>query len=80
MPVGAVLTVNPAGLSADVAGAATFLYDCTDEKALGRAAPFACDLSLTTARVFASLPREIKAIALSATRSFKAGEPLEVAR
>ncbi len=45
------------------------LYDCTEEKCLGKAAPFVADLSLTTARVFACLPRGLRAIALSATQS-----------
>lgn len=58
---------------------AGFLYDCTEEKALGELRPFACDLSLTTARVFAALPREIKGAALSATQSLKAGSDLVVA-
>ena len=42
------------------------LYDCTAEKCLGPLAPFACDLSETTARVFGVLPRELKQIALAA--------------
>ncbi len=54
------------------------IYDCTEEKALGPAGPMLCDLSLTTARVFALLPREIKTIALAATQSVAAGEPLVV--
>lgn len=56
-----------------------FLYDCTDEKALGELKPFACDLSQTTARVFAALPRAIKGVAVSATQSVKAGNELAVA-
>lgn len=56
-----------------------FLYDCTAEKAIGELKPFACDLSQTTARVFAALPRAIKGVALSATQSVKAGNDLAVA-
>ena len=56
-----------------------FLYDCTDEKAIGELKPFACDLSQTTARVFAALPRAIKGVAVSATQSVKAGDNLAVA-
>ena len=56
-----------------------FLYDCTDEKPLGELKPFACDLSRTTARVFAALPREIKGVAVSATQSVAAGNDLAVA-
>ena len=56
-----------------------FIYDCTDEKPLGELKPFACDLSQTTARVFAALPRAIKGVALSATQSVKAGGDLAVA-
>ena len=56
-----------------------FLYDCTDEKAIGELKPFACDLSQTTARVFAALPRAIKGVAVSATQSVKAGDDLAVA-
>ena len=55
-----------------------FLYDCTDEKALGTLKSFECDLSQATARVFAALPREIKGVALSATQSVKAGDGLVV--
>src|SRR5581483_177723 len=33
-----------------------FLYDCTEEKSLGMLAPIACDLTQTTARVYAVLP------------------------
>ncbi len=54
------------------------LYDCSEEKALGCAAPIACDLSLTTARVFACLPRALKTIAVSATQAVSAGEKLLV--
>jgi len=61
------------------AGRTGFLYDCTDEKALGGMKPFDCDLSRTTARVFAALPREPKGVALSATQSVKAGDELTVA-
>lgn len=55
-----------------------FLYDCTDEKALGGLKPFECDLSRATARVFAALPHEFKGVALSATQSVKAGDGLAV--
>jgi hypothetical protein len=61
------------------AGRAGFLYDCTDERALGGLKPFECDLSRTTARVLAALPRELKGVALSATQSVKAGDDLVVA-
>jgi hypothetical protein len=57
----------------------SFLYDCTDERALGELKPFECDLSRTTARVFAALPRELKGVAVSATQSAKAGDDLVVA-
>jgi len=52
------------------------IYDCTEEKLLGKVAPFDCDLSMTTARVFAILPAEIKTINMSATQSIKAGDNL----
>ncbi len=55
-----------------------WLYDCTDEKALGAAAPFVCKLDQTTARVFAFLPRELKSARVAATQSIKAGTPLQV--
>ena len=54
------------------------LYDCTEEKPLGNAAPVACDLSLTTARLYACLPRAITAIALAATQRITAGAALTV--
>ena len=56
----------------------TVIYDCSDEKPLGKAAPLACDLTRTTARVFALLPRQLKTIALSATQSVQAGDDLVV--
>ncbi|MFM9194951.1 MAG: hypothetical protein ACKOWG_04250, partial [Planctomycetia bacterium] len=55
------------------------LYDCTDEKLLGELKPFECDLSRTTARVFARLPRAIEGVAVSATQAIKAGSALNIA-
>lgn len=60
-------------LPAKTVAAESFIYDCTDEKLVSKAEPFVCDLSATTARVFAVLPREMKGIALSATQTISAG-------
>ncbi len=45
---------------------AAALYDCTEEKLIGTPGPFVCDLSRTTARVFALLPRPIARTAVVA--------------
>jgi hypothetical protein len=44
------------------------VYDCTDEKPLGKLAAMDCDLSATTARVFAVLPKALNRIDLSASQ------------
>ncbi|MCX5658687.1 MAG: hypothetical protein NTW19_03065 [Planctomycetota bacterium] len=54
------------------------VYDCNQEKELGHVAPFDCDLTQTTARVFAVLPRALKTIDLKATQKVKAGKELVV--
>jgi hypothetical protein len=54
------------------------LYDVTEEKALGAAGPVDCDLSETTARVYAILPRGIGAAAVSATQKVRTGDDLVV--
>jgi len=55
-----------------------WLYDCTEEKSLGAAAPFVCDLAQTTARVFAFLPRELRSARVAVTQSLRAGTPLQI--
>ncbi len=54
--------------------AETTLYDCTDERRLGSLVAFDCDLTSTTARVFASLRRAVASIDLSARQKLAAGE------
>lgn len=54
------------------------LYDATEEKALGPAGPFDCDLSATTARVCALLPRAMGDTALAVTQQTQAGGELFV--
>src|SRR5204863_8166996 len=53
-----------------------WVYDCTEEKALGKIAPLACDLTQTTARVYAVLPRAEQTISLAANQSLAAGGSL----
>ena len=64
-PIGAV----PAG---------SVVYDCTEEKPLGALGPIDCDLSMSMARVFAILPRELGATKLEATQKVRAGGDLMV--
>jgi hypothetical protein len=52
------------------------IYDCTEEQVVGPAGPMICNLTLTTARVYALLPRALQAIVLSATQSLTAGKEL----
>jgi hypothetical protein len=52
------------------------LYDCTEEKPLGKLAAMDCDLSATTARVFAVLPKALNRIDLSASQKVFAGGEL----
>jgi len=52
------------------------VYDCTEEKALGKLGPLECDLSATTARVLAVLPRPLQRIDLAATQKATAGEAI----
>lgn len=59
-------------------GAAGMLYDCTEEKSLGKLRAIDCDLSKSTARVFAVLPGELKTIAVSATQDVETGRALTV--
>jgi len=40
-------------------GVGGVLYDLTDEKSLGKLAPFDCDMTCTTARLFGIFPREV---------------------
>jgi hypothetical protein len=56
----------------------TALYDCNEEQPLGNVKPIICDLTQTTARVYAILPRGIAATALSATQKLTAGEKLSI--
>jgi hypothetical protein len=56
---------------------ASYLYDCTEEKAMGQAAPFECDLSGTTARVYAILSSPINATNLEASQDIAAGSDLQ---
>lgn len=53
-----------------------FLYDLTDERAMGPVAPFECELSNTTARVYGLLPREFKTVDLRCRQTVTAGEML----
>ncbi|MCY3023893.1 MAG: hypothetical protein NTW87_33355, partial [Planctomycetota bacterium] len=55
----------------------TAVYDCTEEKAVS-GADFVCDLSTTTARIFAVLPRPMQTIDVSATQTVGAGGDLVV--
>ena len=55
-----------------------FVYDCTEEKPLGPLGPIDCDLSMTTARVFAVLTREIKTLDVQARQSVPAGRDFVV--
>jgi hypothetical protein len=57
---------------------ASAVYDCTEERPLGKLGLIECDLLATTARVFAVLPRALKRIDLSATQSLAAGDSLLV--
>lgn len=62
-----------------LAGApAAQLYDCTAEQALGPLAPLSCDLTATTARVYAALPRALGRTDLAALQKLKLGEDLPV--
>ncbi|MEI6518864.1 MAG: hypothetical protein WCO98_02285 [bacterium] len=54
------------------------IYDCTEEQSLGTVKPLICDLTQTTARVYAILPRGIAATALSATQKVSTGETLSI--
>ena len=53
-----------------------WLYDCMEEKSLGKLAPVTCDLMQTTARVYAVLSSELKNVSISATQSVTAGNDL----
>ena len=53
-----------------------FLYDLTDERAMGPVQPFECELSNTTARVFGLLPRELKSVDLRCRQTVTAGDTL----
>jgi hypothetical protein len=52
------------------------LYDCTDEKTLGTPATIDCDLTRSTARVYAVLARPVKRIDVAATQKVAAGGTL----
>ena len=54
------------------------LYDCTEEKALGKVAPLLCDLSMTPARVYAVPARPLGRAVLAAVQSVQAGGDLAV--
>ncbi len=60
-------------------GTAGTLYDCTAEKMIGPVAPVECDLSASTAKVYAVLKRPLKSAALSASQKITDGENLVVA-
>ena len=64
-------------LPAKSAGPAV-VYDATEEKRLGPLGPIDCDLTRTTARVLAVLPRAMKTIELAATQRLQAGGELVV--
>jgi hypothetical protein len=57
------------------APSAALLYDVTEQEAMGTLQPFACDLTQTTARLFAVLTRPIGPLDVSATQQLAAGEP-----
>lgn len=56
-----------------------WLFDCTEEKPLGRMAPIDCELSQTTARVYAVLAKPLAKMELSASQDLSAGETLTAA-
>ncbi|MFW5682832.1 MAG: hypothetical protein ACOC1G_07490, partial [Phycisphaeraceae bacterium] len=58
------------------APSAALLYDVTEQEALGPLQPFACDLTATTARLFAVLKRPIGPLEVAATQQLAAGEPV----
>lgn len=58
--------------------AGSVLFDCTDERALGMAKPFRCDLTRTIGRVYAILSREPAEIELKATQSVRTGECIRI--
>ncbi len=60
-------------------GAKGVLYDCSEEKEIGPLKPIRCDLSRTTARVFAVLPEPLKNTRLKATQQLRSGDELRVA-
>ena len=53
------------------------VYDCTAEKSLGKVQPLTCDLTATTVRMYAVLPREAKQV-VSARQSLSAGDDLTI--
>jgi hypothetical protein len=53
------------------------IYDCTDERLLGKP-PVQCELAMTTVRLYAILPRELRAIGVAARQQLAAGEDLVV--
>jgi hypothetical protein len=52
------------------------VFDCTAEQALGKLTPLSCDLTKTTARVYAVLARQPAKIDLRASQNIAAGAPL----
>ena len=56
--------------------AAAVLFDCTEEKSLGKLAPFTCDLTRTTARVFGILAQAPTSVSLSASQQISEGDSL----
>ncbi len=54
------------------------LYDATEETALGPVGPFGCDLTKTTARVYALLAHTIGPLDIAATQSLRAGQIMTV--
>jgi len=54
------------------------LYDVTEERHLGEVSPIDCDLTRTTARVYAVLPRALGDTELLATQRVSAGEPMRI--
>lgn len=59
-------------------GMTGFLYDLTEEKALGQITTFESDLSETTARVYGILPRELGSPEIKATQKISAGEAMGI--
>lgn len=54
------------------------VYDCTEEKMLGKTGPIACDLTATTARVYAVMRRPMALAAATPVKPVRAGDVLQL--